>query len=139
MEPAHVVFLIGVALAVLTIAGYLIAITMILKHVVNRLVTILGAVEAVTKTSQPVGAIIDDINRDLDAGRRLMEDYVERLEQRTVSAGSADARHPADRHEAEAWGGGTATTTPATRSADPDAEPPAWSTQEQRGRGFWNR
>ncbi len=65
MNAAHVVLLIGVFIAVAAIAGYLIAITLILKHVVNRLVTILGAVQATTDTAQPVGPVIDDINKDL--------------------------------------------------------------------------
>jgi hypothetical protein len=97
MEPAHVVLLLAVAIAVVAIAGYLIAITLILKHVVNRLVTILGAVEAVTETAQPVGAVIDEINRDLDAGRKLIENGVERLAESREPVGAtagASSRHP---------------------------------------------
>lgn len=72
MDPAHIVLLLAVAIAVVAIAGYLIVITLILKHVVSQLNTILGAVEAVAQTAQPLGAIVDDINRDLDAGRKLL-------------------------------------------------------------------
>jgi len=140
MDPAHVVFLIGVTLTIVAIAGYLIAIAVILKRVVNRLVTILGAVEAVTETAQPVGAIIDEINRDLDAGRKLMENGVTRLEEsREPARATADepARHAADRHASEAPGSGTATAAPPT-DADADADeasPPPRGT----GRGWWNR
>ena len=140
MDPAYVVFLIGVTLTIVAIAGYLIAIAVILKRVVNRLVTILGAVEAVTETAQPVGAIIDEINRDLDAGRKLMENGVTRLEEsREPARATADepARHAADRHASEAPGSGTATAAPPTDTdADADeASPPPRGT----GRGWWNR
>ena len=149
MDPAHVVFLIGVTLTIVAIAGYLIAIAVILKRVVNRLVTIIGAVEAVTETAQPVGAIIDEINRDLDAGRKLMENGVTRLEEsREPARATADepARHAADRHASEAPGSGTATAAPPTDTAtaapptdaDADADeasPPPRGT----GRGWWNR
>ena len=144
MDPAHVVFLIGVALTVVAIAGYLIAIALILKRVVDRLVTILGAVEAVTETAQPVGAIVDEINRDLEAGRKLMEDGVARLEASREPAAGATVdppRHAADRHPSEAPGLGTATATappPAHTDTDTDAEdvrpPPRGG-----GRGWWNR
>jgi hypothetical protein len=94
MDPAHVVLLIAIFIAVAAIAGYLIWIAMILKHVVNRLVTILGAVDATTDAAQPVGAVIDDINRDLDAGRRLLEDCVARLaEDREPVGATAEPRH----------------------------------------------
>ncbi len=95
MDPAHVVLLFAIFIAVAAIAGYLIWIAMILKHVVNRLVTILGAVDATTDAAEPAGAIIDDINRDLDAGRKLLEDCVARLaeDREPVGAGAESGRH----------------------------------------------
>lgn len=125
MNAAHVVLLIAVFLTIVAIAAFLIAVTLILRHVVNRLVTILGAVEAVTQTSQPLGPVIDDINRDLDAGRRLMEDAVGIEDSR---AGAASEYAPADTgadterglysHE-RSWQHG----------------PGSW----EHGRGSWNR
>jgi hypothetical protein len=114
MDPAYVVLLLAVTIAVVAIAGHLIAVVLILKHVVNRLNTILGAVQAVTKTAQPVEALVDDINTDLDAGRKLMEDLVGRLEESRAPVGAtADpARHATDRHTSDGPGGGTATAAP---------------------------
>jgi hypothetical protein len=120
MDPAFVVFLLGVLIAIIAIAGHLIAIILILKHVVNRLNIILGAVQAVTTTAQPVEAIIDDINADLGAGRKLMEDCVARLEANAAppagTAASDPARHPEDRHGPNGPGGGTATAAPPARA-----------------------
>lgn len=88
MDLVHIVLLFATFIAVAAIAGYLIWIILILKHVVNRLVTILGAVEAVTETSQPVGAIVDDINRELAAGRKVLEDGVALLESKREPVGA---------------------------------------------------
>lgn len=154
MDPAHIVLLIGVTIAVAAIAGYLTAIALILKHVVNRLVTILAAVDAVTETAEPVGAVIDDINRDLAVGRQLIENGVERLEESRVPVGAT--AEPAARHAPDASDGGTATAAPPAPAAvaapppapadpppapveptpapaRPEAEPP------KRGRGWWHR
>ncbi len=80
---AHaVVTLIATAFIVAVIAAYLIRIALILWHVIDRLVTILGAVNAVAQESQPMGAVIDDINNNLASGREAFESAVERLERR---------------------------------------------------------
>ncbi len=124
MDPAHVVLLLAVFIAVAAIAGYLIAIVLILRHVVNRLVTILGAVQATADTSQPAGAIIDDLNKDLGAGRKLIEAAVQRLEESREPVGATS--EPADRHairSGSAGGdGGTATAAPPPMPGPP---PPA--------------
>jgi hypothetical protein len=114
MDPAYVVLLLAVTIAVVAIAGHLIAIVLILKHVVNRLNTILGAVQAVTTTAQPVEDLVGDINTDLDAGRKLMEDLVGRLEESRAPVGATaePARHATDRHSSDGSGGGTATAAP---------------------------
>lgn len=119
MNLAHIVLLLAVTIAVVAIAGYLIAIVLILKNVVNRLTTILGGVEAVTRTVQPVDGLLRDINADLDAGRRTMDDAVARIEETRVpvgTAGDGSARH--DRHAA---GGGVGTGTAAAPPAPPAA------------------
>lgn len=141
MDPAHVVLLIGVAIAIVAIAGYLIAIAMILKHVVNRLVTILGAVQAVTDTAEPVGPIVDDINRDLAAGRKLLEDAVARLESARVPVGAtadpATDRHAAPEPQVSSAGGEAASSGPSPAPAEEaniPGQPPPGS-----GRGWWNR
>ena len=149
MDPAHIVLLIAVTITVVAIAGYLIAIALILKHVVNQLVTILGAVDAVTETAQPVGAVIDDINRDLDAGRKLIEASVARLEDSRVPVGTTAAepgRHAAaepDRHAADEYGSaerseGTVAAPSLPAPASTGTEP-AEPRSRTGGRGWWNR
>jgi len=137
MEPAHVVLLIAVVIAVVAIAGYLIAIAVILKRVVERLVTILGAVEAVTETALPVGAIVDDINRDLDAGRKLLENGVARLEENRAPAGATadQPRHGAAEPASGPGGGGTATVAPPPPAAASTKADPPWQAPPKPRRG----
>lgn len=84
---AHaVVTLIAVGLALAVIAAYLIRIALILWFVIDRLRVILAAVVGVTETSRPAGAVVDDINADLDAGRQALEGAVQRLSERRAPA-----------------------------------------------------
>ncbi len=82
MEAAPIVTLIGTAITVAAIAGYLIAIALILKGVFSRLQTILVSVSDVTEKTAPAGAVIDEINRDLAAGHKALEACVQRLQER---------------------------------------------------------
>ena len=117
MNAAHVVLLLAVTIAVAAIAGYLIAIVLILKNVVTRLNTILGGVDAVTKTAEPVDALIRDINSELDSGRSSIEGLVARLEESRVPVGAAgDGSARGDRH---AVGGGVGTGTAQAPPAPP--------------------
>lgn len=77
-----VVTLIATAFIVAVIAAYLIKIALILWHVIDRLVVILGAVNGVAEESQPMGALLDDINQNLTSGRERFESAVQRLEER---------------------------------------------------------
>ncbi len=122
MDPAHVVLLLAVFIAVAAIAGYLIVITLILRHVVARLVTILAAVQAVTDTSQPVGPILEDISRELDAGRQVMEGSVQRLEESRAPVTAEPGRLEKMRSGSA---GGDATTAVAAPPPSPGPAPPA--------------
>jgi Na+-transporting methylmalonyl-CoA/oxaloacetate decarboxylase gamma subunit len=82
MDDPAILTLVGVGIAVVVIAVYLIIIAMILKRVVGRLVIILDAVGQSTRRSEPVGAVLEDVNRDLEQGRAAIEACVQRLEQR---------------------------------------------------------
>ncbi len=79
-------FLVGVALTVVVIAGYLILIALILQRVSSRLNTILSAVDDVIERAEPAGPVIDDINRDLGSARENLEACVQRLEARLAPA-----------------------------------------------------
>lgn len=110
MDPAYVVLLIAVTLAIAVIATYLIIIGAILKTVFSRLRTILAAVSEVTVKTAPAGAVIDEINQDLAAGHEALQAAVLRLRERTertessrvddrptdtpISAGSSAAQKP---------------------------------------------
>lgn len=73
MPAVAVASLIGVALLVVVLAGYLIRVAFILRHVVGRLNTILGAVGAVIDESAPIGEVAGLINADLEASREALE------------------------------------------------------------------
>ena len=77
-----VVTLIATAFIVAVIAAYLIQIALILWHVIDRLVVILGAVHGTAEEARPMGPAIDDINRELSQGRERFEGAVKRLEER---------------------------------------------------------
>ncbi|MHB8656519.1 MAG: hypothetical protein ACYC91_00975 [Solirubrobacteraceae bacterium] len=77
MPTVAIVTLIGVALLVAVLAGYLIRVAVILRHVVSRLNTILSAVGGVIQESAPIGDVATAINADLDTSRRALEGALE--------------------------------------------------------------
>jgi len=96
-----VVTLMATAFIVAVIAAYLIRIAMILWKVIDRLVTILGAVNGVAEESRPMGAVLDDINRELAQGRERFEAAIQRLEERQApEPESAESISPSWSH----WG-----------------------------------
>ena len=83
------VTLIAAGIAITAAAAYLIWVIKILWVVIDRLTVILGAVQAVIDKSQPIGPIVDEINRDLDRGAKALQASVRRLEERKAPAGAA--------------------------------------------------
>jgi hypothetical protein len=77
-----VVTLVATAFIVAVIASYLIKIALILWHVIDRLVSILGALSAVAEEAQPLGSMVDDINQSLASGRDRFQGAVHELEER---------------------------------------------------------
>lgn len=123
---APAVTLVATALTVIVIAGYLIAIAVILKGVFGRLELILGAVSGVTEKSAPAGDVIAAMNKDLSAGHRALEDAVERLRERTADDEAQNVDYPP-----VSRGGSVAVPPPGgggSVAADPDPGP---------GRGGW--
>ncbi len=89
MPAEAVVTLIGVALLVAVLAGYLIHVILILRHVVLTLDVVLRAVVAVSDEAAPIGEVTNAINTDLEAGRRALEDAVaQRSSQESASPAS---------------------------------------------------
>lgn len=65
MPAAGYVTLIGIGATVVVLAGYLLAITMILVHVNFTLGTVIAGVRAIANQTQPLGMVIGEINNDL--------------------------------------------------------------------------
>ena len=72
MEPVVVVTLIGVGLAVLVIAIYLIRIAWALMHVSSQLNVVLSRVAALPEKVDPAEGILNGINTDLAAVQDLL-------------------------------------------------------------------
>jgi Flp pilus assembly protein TadB len=168
MDAPAILTLVGMGVAVVAIATYLIIIAMILQRVVNRLVVILDAVGQTTRRSEPIGPALDDINRDLDHGRAAIEAAVDRLVQShgapngdAIQPLAAGAKRPQVRSgysAASAAADDTITARANTRRGDPSApglytdadvsRPPETTTgepgergvgDEESGRRWWNR
>ena len=99
MKPEHVVSIILALVAVLVVAGFLIAVIVELRRTHLRLITILGAVVETAEKTDGLEAIVNEIADDLAAGQTALADCVDRLEQRlggrsNGSASSRDASPP---------------------------------------------
>ncbi len=82
MKPEHVVSIILTLVAVLVIAGFLIAVIVELRRTHLRLITILGAVVDTVEKTDGLEGIVNEIADDLAAGQGALNDCVDRLEQR---------------------------------------------------------
>lgn len=96
MKPEHVVSIILVLVAVLVIAGFLIAIIVELRRTHLRLITILGAVAETVEKTGPLEGVVSEIADDLAAGQQALADCVDRLEQRLGGASSSAGRARGD-------------------------------------------
>ncbi len=88
MPAVAVITLIGVALLVAVLAGYLIRVALILRHVVLKLNIVLAGVVAVNDESGPIGPVADAINADLDAGRKALDEALARRAEQSASQSS---------------------------------------------------
>jgi len=93
MKPEHVVSIILVLVAVLVIAGFLIAIIVELRRTHLRLITILGAVVETVEQTDPLEGIVNEIADDLAVGQEALAACVDRLEQR-LSGGAQTGAAP---------------------------------------------
>ena len=82
MNPEHVVSIILALVAVLVVAGFLIAVIVELRKTHLRLITILGAVVDTVDKTDGLEGIVTEIADDLAAGQAALADCVDRLEQR---------------------------------------------------------
>ncbi len=65
MPVAGVVTIVGAALTVAALAFYLIRVALILRHVSFTLGTVIAGVRAIANQTEPLGPVIDEVNRDL--------------------------------------------------------------------------
>lgn len=112
MEPAQLVMLIAVCLAIAVIAAFLITVVTLLAQVIARVKTILGVVGGVVEKTEALGPVIGEIKADLAGGEAAIVGAVERLKLRK---GAAAPESTFDRPPA-----GIAT------GSDPAAPPPAY-------------
>jgi hypothetical protein len=67
MDPAVIVFLAGVAIAVLAIAGYLLVIALLLNRVSFTVGTILIGVRSIAHQVEPVAGVVGKLHQDTTA------------------------------------------------------------------------
>ena len=82
MAAAHALMLLGVFLAIVAVALFLIVVTFQLHMVHSRLNVILGVVVDVGNKTQPLDGVVSDITNDLVAGAAAVDQAIDRLAQR---------------------------------------------------------
>ncbi len=65
MQPVAVVTIVGVVITVAVLAGYLIRVIFILKHVNFTLGTIIAGLNAIASQTEPLQQLITRVNREL--------------------------------------------------------------------------
>ncbi len=140
MPFAAVVTIIGALLTVVVLAAYLIRVALILRRVDRKLGAVLGGLGAVVDKTQPIGAVVGEINNDLAGVDSALQGVLTKERSpmpapwvvsmpRSGSAPSSRAPSPVTR-------GGTATVQTRTRVED---EPPGpdvvWGIKPKTGVG----
>jgi len=82
MKPEHVVSIVLVAVALLVVVAFLVAIIVELRRTYVRLITILGAVGDTIEKTDGLESVVGGIASDLAAGQAALGAAVDRLEQR---------------------------------------------------------
>jgi hypothetical protein len=78
---------------VLVAAAYLIRVALILRHVVRRLNTVLGAVAAVGDEAEPIGEVAGAINAELSAALDVLQDAADQLARPSEPAAASQRSH----------------------------------------------
>ena len=73
MEPVAVFTIVAVAVTVLVLAAYLIALALVLRRVGSRLETVVSALRAVSERTTAAGPLLEAIGAELDGGRAALE------------------------------------------------------------------
>ncbi len=96
MKPEHVVSIVLVLVAVLVIAGFLIAVIVELRRTHLRLITILGAVVETVEKTDGLEGVVNDIADDLATGQAALADCIDRLEQRVGGRSNGGGHQSSD-------------------------------------------
>lgn len=110
MDPAPVVTLIAVFLAIVVIAAFLITTTYQLHMVSSRLNKVLADVVAVGEKTTVLDPVIDEIARDLTGASEALGDAVGRLKERKGYTEEPDGSVPVARPSASTPAGPPPTT-----------------------------
>lgn len=95
MPVVAIVTLIGVALVVVALVGFLIQVASILKHVNFTLGTIIAGVRAIAMQTEPLGPVMKDIETELVKTRDALEPLSRRLSRGAPPAAPAQQAHDA--------------------------------------------
>lgn len=82
MKPEHVVSIVLVAVTLLVVVAFLVAVIVELRRTYMRLITILGAVGETIEKTDGLDRLVGGIASDLTAGQTALAAAVDRLEQR---------------------------------------------------------
>lgn len=99
MKPEHVVSIILVLVAVLVVAGFLIAVVVELRRTHLQLITILGAVVETVENTNALEGVVNEIADDLAFGHQALTECVDRLEQRLGGPSDGDGADAAPEPE----------------------------------------
>jgi|GEM_PF-4356794 len=91
MKPEHVVSIILALVAVLVVAGFLIAVVVELRRTHLQLITILGAVVDTVEKTDGLEGVVNELADDLAFGQSALTDCIDRLEQRVGGYSDGDA------------------------------------------------
>jgi hypothetical protein len=112
MEPAQLVMLIAVCLAIVVIAVFLITVVTLLAQIWSRINTILGVVGGVIEKTEPLAPVIGEIKAGLAGGEEAIVDAVERLKLRKGFSDQESAVHHAGDREPAGIGTGSGDVAP---------------------------
>lgn len=92
MKPEHVVSIVLALVAVLVVAGFLIAVVVELRRTYLQLITILAAVVETVEKTDGLEGVVNELADDLAFGQAALADCVERLEQRVGGRSNGDVQ-----------------------------------------------
>ena len=96
MEPAQLLMLIAVILAIVVIAVFLITVVTLLAQIWSRINTILDVVGGVVEKTEVLDPVISEVKGDLAGAEAAIVDSVQRLKARK---GYSESQEPVSAHD----------------------------------------